>query len=229
MKIGFKRGQKGFTLVELMVVMAIIAVLAAIVVPPVTGTKQTSSESQVKQDASNVQTAVGKYNADSNLAEEITDSNDETFSTLNQILGAAIPDDTVTTSNRWPEKFVQAAYATEFPETAGTEDTTTASVTILDKAGIQIATSIGSSNLTGFLATYNAVDFDTLIDGGYLQQKPDGVEAMFTNQRPFHNYLWLVKRVSVDGVDNAGRVVEVYSLKKVQKGSGSALTYQRIY
>ena len=44
MKLGFKKGQKGFTLVELMVVMSIMAVLAAIVVPAVSGTSEVSKD-----------------------------------------------------------------------------------------------------------------------------------------------------------------------------------------
>jgi len=38
MKLSLKKGEKGFTLIELMVVMAIIAVLSAIDFPTVTGT-----------------------------------------------------------------------------------------------------------------------------------------------------------------------------------------------
>ncbi len=65
MKLGFKRGQKGFTLVEMMVVMAIMAALATIVVPAVTGTKEVSENSQMKTDASAVKNAVTKFQNDS--------------------------------------------------------------------------------------------------------------------------------------------------------------------
>lgn len=60
-----KRGSKGFTLVELMVVMSILAVLSAIVVPAVTGTKTIGNSTQLKSDLQNVQTAVNKYTTDS--------------------------------------------------------------------------------------------------------------------------------------------------------------------
>ncbi len=60
----FKREQKGFTLVELMVVMGIIAVLAGIVVPAVTGTKGPSESAQFKGDANAVQSAAAKFNND---------------------------------------------------------------------------------------------------------------------------------------------------------------------
>ena len=43
---------KGFTLVELLAVMAIIAVLAGVVSVAVSGASQTSRDTQVKQDAS---------------------------------------------------------------------------------------------------------------------------------------------------------------------------------
>jgi prepilin-type N-terminal cleavage/methylation domain-containing protein len=55
---------KGFTLVELMVVMAILAVLAAIVFPAVTGVTTTSRETAQPMDINNVQTGTDRFNAD---------------------------------------------------------------------------------------------------------------------------------------------------------------------
>ncbi|MBI2830422.1 MAG: prepilin-type N-terminal cleavage/methylation domain-containing protein, partial [Chloroflexi bacterium] len=34
-KLGFRRGQKGFTLIEILIVLAVLGVLAAVVVPNV--------------------------------------------------------------------------------------------------------------------------------------------------------------------------------------------------
>lgn len=61
----FMRGNKGFTLIELMVVMIILAVLATIVTGGVMGTKSKSEDTSVKADAYNVQTAAQRFNNDS--------------------------------------------------------------------------------------------------------------------------------------------------------------------
>jgi type IV pilus assembly protein PilA len=57
MKINKKRGQKGFTLIELMIVIAIIGILAAIAIPQFTKFKQRGYASAVKQDLRNAYTA----------------------------------------------------------------------------------------------------------------------------------------------------------------------------
>ncbi|MBI2934374.1 MAG: type II secretion system protein [Chloroflexi bacterium] len=56
------RKNRGFTLLELMVVMGIMAVLAAVVFPAVTGVKGSSAEAQVKSDADAVQKATDSFN-----------------------------------------------------------------------------------------------------------------------------------------------------------------------
>jgi prepilin-type N-terminal cleavage/methylation domain-containing protein len=55
-------GKRGFTLVEMMVVVAILAVLMAIVVPAVGGTREQSVEGQVKGDADAVGKAASNFN-----------------------------------------------------------------------------------------------------------------------------------------------------------------------
>jgi prepilin-type N-terminal cleavage/methylation domain-containing protein len=61
-KIGL--GGHGFTLVEMMVVLSIMAVMAAIVFPAVTGTTTTSREATQPMDINSVQTGVDRFNAD---------------------------------------------------------------------------------------------------------------------------------------------------------------------
>ena len=60
-----RKKQRGFTLVEMMVVMAIISVLAAVVFPAVSGVGTTSHNARQVEDVKTVQGGVDRFNADS--------------------------------------------------------------------------------------------------------------------------------------------------------------------
>ena len=62
---GLRRRERGFTLVEMMVVMAIISVLAAVVFPAVSGVGTTSHAARQVEDVKTVQGGVDRFNADS--------------------------------------------------------------------------------------------------------------------------------------------------------------------
>ncbi len=64
MKIGFKRGEKGFTLIEIIIVLAVLGVLAAVVIPNVTGYLGRAKDRAWSADQSILQAAVDSYRTD---------------------------------------------------------------------------------------------------------------------------------------------------------------------
>ena len=181
--------------------MAIVAVLAGIVSVAVTGTGETSKDTQTKQDATTVDTAAGDFFADQVEAEVLTPKTVQVLgvSGIRQI-----------TSSRWPEDNISAIYSNVFTTTV--TGSTVGSLSLL--TGEDSATPITPKRL---LENYNAVDFDALIADGFMAVEPDGSTQLSGDI--YSNYLWLLKRTTSAGgsSEGAARQVAVFKLKSVQK------------
>lgn len=58
-----RKNKKGFTLIELIIVIAIIAILAAVAIPSFLGITQKANESVAVANATSIATAINTYNA----------------------------------------------------------------------------------------------------------------------------------------------------------------------
>jgi prepilin-type N-terminal cleavage/methylation domain-containing protein len=77
----FKRNQKGFTLIELMIVIAIIGILAAIAIPNFIAYRNKSFCSRAESDAGNIAAAIADYFAipSRTAIQDINDLNNGNF------------------------------------------------------------------------------------------------------------------------------------------------------
>ena len=122
------RDKRGLTLIELLAVMAILPILAAIIAPSVSGQGEVGRQTQSQGDAGSIDSAIIDYfqsqETDVQSTEEV-----ELTATVN---GSAVASTTQLTSTLWPEKFITvtsgatstSTYANEFP-TSGSDSNST--------------------------------------------------------------------------------------------------------
>jgi general secretion pathway protein G len=68
-----RKGESGFTLVELMIVMAIIMILATIAIPVYVKTLQRAKEATLREDLHTMRTAIDSYTVDKEKAPDSLD------------------------------------------------------------------------------------------------------------------------------------------------------------
>ena len=208
------RDHKGFTLLELLAVMAIVAVLAGIVSVSVSGSGQTSKDTRSKGDATSIESALAGYLGSRGGVEVLVPK-------VATVLGRIEVKQVISTN--WPENYISDTYSKVFPEGA---ISTVGSVTFLNSDG-----TLSDLTARGLLQGFNAIDFDVLFDGGFMAAVPKSVSE---TSQDFNNYLWLLEKSITAGGTGAvaSREVAVFKLISVEEISGSDLvdlTYSLLF
>ena len=242
------RNQKGFTLVELLAVVAIIGILVAIVVPAVSGVSEAGKDAQSKQDGTSVDSAASDFFKEQVAAEVLSlETADVTagYTDADGVTGLTEVTSTIQKiSSRWPELYItgegpESSTAVYLQELPTTDSDTTLKVTKLTIIGLDGAAITEDDLLEG----YTAIDFDVLtgVDttdlraSGYLQKNPKSVDSVSTSGGiGYHNFLWLFKKQTSAGGsdDNDFRKVTVFKLVSIQEAEGDdtvQLTFEQIF
>ena len=220
------RGE-GFTLIELLAVMAIVAVLAAIIAVAVSGSGETSKDTQTVNDGTTIETAAAEFfgNATGASLVEKSSINGSVFypytvgTSGNQV-----------TSSLWPEDFISATYATELFDSG-------AAVT---KVILTAKDGTTEQTVKDLLEKFTAISFSDLETANVLTSEPDSFKAVskITNlkngDKSFHNFLWLFEKDTAAGstgsVDSRNVVIyKLVSITVVSDGKFVELSYLRIF
>lgn len=100
-----KRNKKGFTLVELVVVIAILGILAGIAVPRLSGFRKNAAIAADKATAATIAKAAELYNATAKKADKF-EKNDESEDMINQLIESDLIDGNLVVQQEGKDDFV---------------------------------------------------------------------------------------------------------------------------
>ena len=226
------RDDKGFTLVELLAVMAIIGVLAAILTPIASQSGAAARDAQIRSDAGTIEGVVSTVFSE--RSDEVAIES-ETVSVTANINADSPSSTTQATSAKYPEKFIteegsgtsDSVYATEFPTSGSATDALVVDLLLVDD-------DLSLISRSDLLEGYTAIDFDDLETNGFVTDVPESVTAVSTvNGVSYHSALWLLRKDKSAGSDtDDARSVVVLKLLSVTLNEGTdtvILSYGRIY
>src|SRR6516162_9564110 len=106
-----RKGKKGFTLIELMIVIAIIAVIAAIAIPGLLASQRASNERNASTSLKTLTSAEADFRANDRDANHVNDFWTANVSGLYTMTSAAIPGGSANSTTDPPLKLIELSVA----------------------------------------------------------------------------------------------------------------------
>jgi len=213
--------QKGFTLMELLVVVAIIAVLMGIVSAAVSGTKSQSVEGQVKSDGKATQTAVDNFNNKSINTGLFPEKDPDTVVTTGSASNFHIYADVFAVGSEAGGNVLLRRKSDDKGARLSDKVTPSGGGTAVFRRRFMDFTSVTSTyDADGVPKTSQFVPDFLLKNPTSLKLKGDETKELGTTGNIFEEYIWVLG-VNAPGQDGESRTIEVYRLVAAYCTGGS--------